>query len=419
MPHQDRLVILQFLTGGAVNATATTTQAPFHHPAAQIRDYLEKQDLWWPVSPEFANYALALVVYAVRYPAVFWNTNKPFAFLFSCQLLANAAQHLLSVGGISVMYKVQVLGPQNVLHKYEPFLLNPPICMLLYLLGCVIVTSSSSVVYMYGYHKFVTFVGAEREKHNIILREGRTSLWAYFPHCSAMCVLIALAVCNGPLLYDYTLVYKGSLDGAVLTAVIATILHLFFWIVVWLFLTLKQSWTFKLRVTVGRATVKSARSIKLLNDVDMDNEEREDDADAAMMIVAFGKSFTVSDPTPKKLIMNTLARAAIERDRALEDEDEGEAVELLPGATTTLNESRLNTVQRTRARQQQQQRTNSPRSVWCLLWKSLALFLCALFVCRLLQRIFHGLRSLLSPSVAARDPPRLWRGPRLPPRPPP
>ena len=31
-----------------------------------------------------------------------------------------------------------------------------------------------------------------------------------------MCVLIALAVCNGPLLYDYTLIYKGSLNGTVL-----------------------------------------------------------------------------------------------------------------------------------------------------------------------------------------------------------
>ena len=28
------------------------------------------------------------------------------------------------------------------------------------------------------------------------------------------------------------------------------------WIVVWLFLTVKQSWTFKLRVTVGRAAVR-------------------------------------------------------------------------------------------------------------------------------------------------------------------
>jgi hypothetical protein len=62
-------------------------------------------------------------------------------------------QSLLSIGGISVMYKVQLLGPQNVLHKYEPFLLNPPICMLLYLLSSAVVSASSCVVYMYGYHK--------------------------------------------------------------------------------------------------------------------------------------------------------------------------------------------------------------------------------------------------------------------------
>ena len=86
-------MILRFLTGGAVNATlAATTPAPYHHPAAQIRTYLEEMEPWFPVSPEFANYALALVVYSVRYPAVFWNTNKAFAFIFSVQLMANAVQ---------------------------------------------------------------------------------------------------------------------------------------------------------------------------------------------------------------------------------------------------------------------------------------------------------------------------------------
>jgi hypothetical protein len=86
----------------------------------------------------------------------------------------------------------------------------------------------------------MAFLDSEREKHSISVREGRTTLWSYFAHCSAMCVLIALAVCNGPLLYDYTLIYKGSLDGTVLSCVIATIMHLFLWIVIWLFLTIKQ-----------------------------------------------------------------------------------------------------------------------------------------------------------------------------------
>ena len=54
----------------------------------------------------------------------------------------------------------------------------------------------------------MAFVETERIKHTIMLREGKTSLWSYFSHCSAMCVLIALAVCQGPLLYDYSLIYK-------------------------------------------------------------------------------------------------------------------------------------------------------------------------------------------------------------------
>ena len=107
IPHQNRMIILNFLTNGAINTT-NTTPAPFHHPAAQIREYLEAEDTWFPFSPEFINYGLALLVYSVRYPAVFWNTNKGFSFLFSLQLLANSFQNLLALGGISIMYKVKL-----------------------------------------------------------------------------------------------------------------------------------------------------------------------------------------------------------------------------------------------------------------------------------------------------------------------
>ena len=36
-------------------------------------------------------------------------------------------------------------------------------------------------------------------------------MWTYFPHTAAMCTLIALAVCNGPLLYDFTIIYKVTI----------------------------------------------------------------------------------------------------------------------------------------------------------------------------------------------------------------
>ena len=40
-----------------------------------------------------------------------------------------------------------------------------------------------------------------------------------------------------------------------------------------------------------------------------------------MLIVGFGKTFTIHDQAPKKLIMKTLARAAMETDQELEEED--------------------------------------------------------------------------------------------------
>ena len=126
------------------------------------------------------------------------------------------------------------------------------------------------------------------------MEEGKTSLWIYFPHTAALCTLIALAVCNGPLLYDFVVIYKGSLDGTVLIFVITTILHLFLWIVTWLFLTVKMTWKFKLRVTVGRATVNNARSIKLVNDIDL-HHTPVDRENAPMLIVGFGKTFTIHD----------------------------------------------------------------------------------------------------------------------------
>ncbi len=67
-------------------------------------------------------------------------------------------------------------------------------------------------------------------------------------------------------------------------------------------------------MTVGRAVVRNARSIKLVNDIELTSTKK-DPAENAMLIVAFGKTFSVTESAPKKLIMNTLARAAIERDK--------------------------------------------------------------------------------------------------------
>lgn len=138
--------------------------------------------------------------------------------------------------------------------------------------------------------------------------------WIYFIHCTALCVFLAIGICSAPLLYDYCVVYRGSLDGAILACVVATVLHLFLWLVLWIFLTIKQRWTFKLRVTIGRATVRSARSVKLVTDVDLLSARDEDDAsNAPLLVVGNGRTYTIADSSPKKAIMSVIQKAAIER----------------------------------------------------------------------------------------------------------
>ena len=62
VPHRDRVIILNFLTGGGTNnatGPGLTTQAPFLHPADKIREYLESDldSAWRPCSPGLATNA--------------------------------------------------------------------------------------------------------------------------------------------------------------------------------------------------------------------------------------------------------------------------------------------------------------------------------------------------------------------------
>lgn len=139
---------------------------------------------------------------------------------------------------------------------------------------------------------------------------GRT--WGYFTHCAALCILVAIGVCEAPLLYDFTLIYRGSLDLLVLVIILSSILHLFVWVLLWLILTLKQHWEFKLRVTVGHATVRSAHSIRLVTDVQLITANQ-DYANAPLLVVGHGRTYTVSENNSKKAIMTVIQKATMEK----------------------------------------------------------------------------------------------------------
>uniref|UniRef100_A0A182PSK8 Protein tincar n=1 Tax=Anopheles epiroticus TaxID=199890 RepID=A0A182PSK8_9DIPT len=197
----------------------------------------------WSTVPsmEFVNLAIALAVWAVRYPSVFWHTSKSFACLFSLQMIANGADILLSFAGASVLYKLQTLG-QALPLQAPALILNGTVTIALAILALILTIASSMVLYLYGHGKLAAKVRDRR----LITAKQSADVWAYFAHCSSLCFVLALAVVKAPLMHDLCATYRGSLDGAVLAAALGSVLHLFLWIVLWLGLTAKRRWHFKL-----------------------------------------------------------------------------------------------------------------------------------------------------------------------------
>jgi hypothetical protein len=133
------------------------------------------------VSVEYMNLAIALMVYSIRYPALFWSTNKCLGTIFSFQLLINGLHTLLAYAGMSILYKVLPKSPQSTIldtrdlqvqivggwkslpllkhepstlftfSKMSPFLLNPQVTLALYMMSTLLILSSSLVLYLYGH----------------------------------------------------------------------------------------------------------------------------------------------------------------------------------------------------------------------------------------------------------------------------
>lgn len=194
---------------------------------------------WTSMFPsfEFMNFVVALVVWSSRYPSVFWSTSKSFSLVFSIQMIANAIDLLLVFAGVSVIYKLQIVGQKLPLQVSEkqfvllclqmpfmfilnmyilqtpPLLLNGTVSLLLYILSILLTISSSLILYLYGHGRLSSRV---RDRRMISTKTGDT--WAYFAHCASLCFILALAVVKAPLMHDFSAIYKGSLDGAVLIA---------------------------------------------------------------------------------------------------------------------------------------------------------------------------------------------------------
>lgn len=94
----------------------------FMHSAQHIKPPSDMNS-WTAMLPsfEFMNFVFALIVWSSRYPSVYWSTSKAFALIFSIQMIVNAIDLLLVFAGVSVIYKLQIVGQKLPLQVSFPF----------------------------------------------------------------------------------------------------------------------------------------------------------------------------------------------------------------------------------------------------------------------------------------------------------
>jgi hypothetical protein len=171
---------------------------------------------WFQNSPslEFINLALALLVWSVRYPSVFWDSSKAFTMIFSLQMIANSIDILLLHVGTSILFKLQIVGQfMTVQNQPSPLLLNGIVTLALTLLAYVLIISSSMILYLYGHSRLSAKI---RDCQMITLKDG--DIWSYFSHCASLCFILALSVVKAPIIHDLTVTYRISLDGTIFVA---------------------------------------------------------------------------------------------------------------------------------------------------------------------------------------------------------
>ncbi|RWS09532.1 uncharacterized protein B4U79_05489 [Dinothrombium tinctorium] len=166
------------------------------------------------LSAEFINFAIALFVHAIRYPSVFWNISKSFGLVFSIILVVNTFQSLMSYAAFTVLYKIQVFNPEKILLRYPNKLsLDSLQTLILFLSYLVLLMTTSTVFYYYGLNKHEECRKRNFIKLHITSKRNAPLLWGYCPHFFAFISLMLLAFCGIPLMYDFIVIYCGTLDA--------------------------------------------------------------------------------------------------------------------------------------------------------------------------------------------------------------
>ena len=271
------------------------------------------------LSMELVNFGVALFVLAVRYPSVFWRVHKGFGFLFSVQLVINLIQSLLMYSAFQVAFKVLVCDPSQVLVRFKSSTTQTPFRLtFLFILYIIVLTMSATALYMYGLHKYRDWRSKQSRRLHITVGHHKQRLCGYLAHFTAFLALIALAICVCPLVYEYVVIYCGSLDFALFLAIASTATHLLLWIILWLVLTVKNKWHFNVTLDCNQYDSKYI----VANRYDKKSMAGAVRGETPLLVIENGKTYQIRETASKQAIIGMAQNARIDHKMQSPADDE-------------------------------------------------------------------------------------------------
>uniref|UniRef100_A0A915PLA1 Uncharacterized protein n=1 Tax=Setaria digitata TaxID=48799 RepID=A0A915PLA1_9BILA len=159
--------------------------------------------------------------------------------------------------------------PRQYLISSRPLkIYHPSSIIAIYVTTIVLISIAPIALYMYGYSKYFISIsnarqksafryqansinGAQSEYSEYRLRssskfpQARLCCDGYAPHIFAIILLVLIVVVKAPTIYAHMVIYQHEEKALLLSCIVIDIIFLFAWIILWLILTLKRDWNFK------------------------------------------------------------------------------------------------------------------------------------------------------------------------------